>query len=418
MRILNLPFILLTICGCWRPNSWSSLYKRVAYYVYTSIIVFIINTFILSLLVEMTLIMDNTDEFCDTFFLLIDLLNTFFKAFILLINRKNIIMLIDILTKKPCEPSTSTEINIVSKFDKSIENTTWYYVYLEVIACLWMVLSLLFNNFRNRILPYRAWYPFDYSSTFMFSLMFTYQLIGIAAADIINVACDTLIWGLLVHICCQIEILTHRLRRIISHSNVLRDCVHHHYDIYRFAFIVNKRFRLTIAMQFITTTSVVCFCFYQLSIATTKARHIEIISYVSCTLIEIFCYSWYGNELKTKLSKHFNTYEGEGPVYLHYQLPIALFAYNILSTASFANRECRQTELSLLYESQQMSDNIYEMEWLTLDKNKIKSLMIIMRRTIVPIQITCAYIVPMNLNTFMGILKTSYSFYNLLIQNM
>ncbi|XP_077264584.1 putative odorant receptor 85d isoform X2 [Temnothorax americanus] len=368
MRILNLPFILLTICGCWRPNSWSSLYKRVAYYVYTSIIVFIINTFILSLLVEMTLIMDNTDEFCDTFFLLIDLLNTFFKAFILLINRKNIIMLIDILTKKPCEPSTSTEINIVSKFDKSIENTTWYYVYLEVIACLWMVLSLLFNNFRNRILPYRAWYPFDYSSTFMFSLMFTYQLIGIAAADIINVACDTLIWGLLVHICCQIEILTHRLRRIISHSNVLRDCVHHHYDIYRFAFIVNKRFRLTIAMQFITTTSVVCFCFYQLSIATTKARHIEIISYVSCTLIEIFCYSWYGNELKTK--------------------------------------------------SQQMSDNIYEMEWLTLDKNKIKSLMIIMRRTIVPIQITCAYIVPMNLNTFMGILKTSYSFYNLLIQNM
>jgi len=50
-----------------------------------------------------------------------------------------------------------------------------------------------------------------------------------------------------------------------------------------------------------------------------------------------------------------------------------------------------------------MIDNIFEMEWLTLNKNKKKSLIIIMRRTIVPIQITCAYIIPMNLDSFMGV---------------
>ncbi|XP_024893923.1 odorant receptor 49b-like, partial [Temnothorax curvispinosus] len=98
-----------------------------------------------------------------------------------------------------------------------------------------------------------------------------------------------------------------------------------------------------------------------------KAKHIEMTLYVSCMLTQIFFYCWYGNELKIK--------------------------------------------------SHQIIDNIFEMEWQTLDKNRKKSLMIVMRRTIVPIQITCAYIVPMNLNTFMGILKTSYSTYNLL-QNM
>ncbi|XP_077264611.1 odorant receptor 67c-like isoform X3 [Temnothorax americanus] len=256
MRILNLPFILLTICGCWRPNSWSSLHKRVAYYVYTSITVFIMNTFMLSLLIDITLITDNADDFCDSFFVVIDMLNSCFKVFILLINRKDIIMIIDILMKKPCKPSSSTEINILYKFDKSIE----------------------------------------------------------------------------------------------------------------LAFIVNERFRLTIAIQFILTTLVACFCLYQISIATTKAKHIEMILYMACILVQNFFYCWYGNELKIK--------------------------------------------------SHQMIDHIFETEWLTLDKNRKKSLMIIMRRTTVPIQITCAYIVPMNLETFMGILKMSYSTYNLLTQNM
>ncbi|XP_011050403.1 PREDICTED: uncharacterized protein LOC105143649 [Acromyrmex echinatior] len=69
MHILKLNFKLLTIFGCWRPDSWSSLHKR----------------------------------------------------FILLMNRKNIIMLIGILMKKPCRPSRLTEIEILYKFDKSIQ---------------------------------------------------------------------------------------------------------------------------------------------------------------------------------------------------------------------------------------------------------------------------------------------------------
>ncbi|XP_024886417.1 odorant receptor 22b-like [Temnothorax curvispinosus] len=367
MRILKLTFILLTMAGCWRPDSWSSLHKRVAYYVYTSITVFLVNTFTLSLLIDLTLITDNADDFCDSFLFIMDMLNACFKVFILLINRKNIIMIIDILMKKPCKPSTSTEINILYKFDKIIEINTWRFVYLAAVTLSFFVLSSL-SSLKNGKLTYRAWLPFDYSSTLLFYLAFIHQMIGMTVATVASIGCDTFIWGILVHICCQIEILTYRLRRFISYSNVLRDCVRHHYDIFRLAFIVNEKFRLTIAIQFILTTLVQCFCLYQISIATTKAKHIEMILYMACILIQNFFYCWYGNELKIK--------------------------------------------------SHQMIDHIFETEWLTLDKNRKKSLMIIMRRTTVPIQITCARIVPVNLETFMGILKMSYSTYNLLTQNM
>ncbi|XP_024885581.1 odorant receptor 94a-like isoform X1 [Temnothorax curvispinosus] len=353
MRILNLSFIFLTICGCWRPNSWSSLHKRVAYYVYTSIIVFIMSTGTLLLIIDLILIVDNADDFCDSFLFIMDMLNSCFKVLILLINRKNIIMLIEILMKKPCKPSTSAEINIFYKFDKSIEINSWRYASLPAATILSLLLSSLFINLKKRTLMFRTWLPFDYSSTFLFYLTYIYQMIAMFAAAAVSVGCDTLICGLLVHICCQIEILTYRLRSFVSYSNVLRDSVRHHCDIFKLAFTVNERFRLAIAIQFTLTTLMICFCFYQISIATTKGKHIDMITYVATILVQNFLYCWYGNELKIK--------------------------------------------------SHQMIDNIFETEWLTLDENKKKCLMIIMRRTVTPIQITCARIMPVNLETFMGL---------------
>ncbi|XP_011882828.1 PREDICTED: odorant receptor 49b-like [Vollenhovia emeryi] len=133
---------------------------------------------------------------------------------------------------------------------------------------------------------------------------------------------------------------------------------------FRLAFFVNAKFRLTIAIQFIMSTLMVCCTLYQMSKSSTKIKSVEMTLNVLSMLTQIFFYCWYGNELKIK--------------------------------------------------SYQMIDDIFEMEWLTLDINIKKSLMIIMRRTIVPIQITCAYVMPMNLSSFMSILKTSYSMYNLL----
>ncbi|XP_011882829.1 PREDICTED: odorant receptor Or1-like [Vollenhovia emeryi] len=367
MRILTFTFKLLTICGCWRPDSWSSLHKRVAYNMYTSIIVLLLNSFLLSQLMDVILTVNNADDFSDNFFVLIAMFISCCKLFILLMNRKNIIMLINMLMDKPCRPSRSTEMNIFDKFDKSMHINTWRYVYLGTVTQSCIVLSSLSISFKNRKLTFRAWLPFDYSSTLLFSLMYTHQMISLVTAAFLNIGCDTLICGLLVHICCQIEILLYRLRKVVSYSDVLRDCIRQHYHIIRLAFIVNAKFRLTITIQFIMSTLVVCFSLYQISKIATKAKYIEMTLYISCMLTQIFLYCWYGNELKLK--------------------------------------------------SQQMIDNIFGMEWLTLDENKKKSLMIIMRRTIMPIQITCAYIIPMNIDSFMGILKTSYSTYNLL-QNM
>ncbi|EFN69807.1 Putative odorant receptor 85b, partial [Camponotus floridanus] len=156
-------------------------------------------------------------------------------------------------------------------------------------------------NFKKRQLTYRAWLPFNYSSMTSFFLIYIHQLICLIVSGYLNVACDTLICGLLVHICCQIEILTYRLKKIMFYSDILRDCIRQHYYIFRLAFVINVKFRLTLTIQFIISMLVICFSLYQLSNRTAKAKYIEMVLYMICMLTQIFFYCWYGNEVKLKV---------------------------------------------------------------------------------------------------------------------
>jgi len=64
---------------------------------------------------------------------------------------------------------------------------------------------------------------------------------------------------------------------------------------------MNAKFRLTITIQFIISTLVICFSLYQISKITTKTKYIEMISYIFVMLAQIFFYCWYGNEVKIKV---------------------------------------------------------------------------------------------------------------------
>ncbi|XP_011050406.1 PREDICTED: odorant receptor 46a, isoform A-like [Acromyrmex echinatior] len=229
-------------------------------------------------------------------------------------------------------------------------------------------MTSLFTMFRKGNLTYRAWLPYDYySSNIIFCLTYAHQLISLTAGSLVNVACDSLICGLLMHICCQIEILECRLSKVSNDDGTLRDCVRHHDSILQYALKLNNKFRMTIAMQFVVSTLVVCSNLYQMTKSTSlNASYLPLILYMSCMLTQIFIYCWYGNEVKLK--------------------------------------------------SIQLLDNVFAMDWMTMNRNLKRNLLIIMSRAAIPIEFTSAYVLSMNLDSFVGLLKTSYSAYNILKQ--
>ncbi|XP_067207856.1 odorant receptor 94b-like [Linepithema humile] len=304
IHVLDFTFKVLTICGCWRPKSWTSIYKRVAYRLYTILLILLTNTFVLSQIMDIILIADNPDDLSDNFCILLPMFITCYKMLSLLVNRKSIAKLTNILMEEPCRPLRPNEVKIQQKFDKGIQINTLHYATLGLTACASAVFTSLLN-FGERKLTYRAWMPFEYSSTTLFSLLYAHQLIGLTFGALMNVACDGLLCGFLVHICCQLEILTSRLKEIMFYSRTIRDCVRQHCVIFRFAVIVNATFNMIITIQFVMSMLVVCFNLYQVTEMTINAKYIRIAMLMCCMLTQIFVYCWYGNEVKLKVQDIF-----------------------------------------------------------------------------------------------------------------
>lgn len=95
-----------------------------------------------------------------------------------------------------------------------------------------MISLSLLTQFKNGELLYRAWIPFDYTVPMLFYLAYIHQILCLIFIGLVHPTSDSLICGLLLHVCCQIEILEYRLSNITNGRGSLRDCVRHHIRIF------------------------------------------------------------------------------------------------------------------------------------------------------------------------------------------
>jgi len=120
MSILQLTFKILVIVGCWRPRSCSSFYLRIVYDLYTIFITMLMYTFLASQFLDIIWNVDNAEDFTENFYAMLASVISCSKVLSLLVNRKNIKMLINVLIEKPYRPLEMDEIRIRYKFDKHI----------------------------------------------------------------------------------------------------------------------------------------------------------------------------------------------------------------------------------------------------------------------------------------------------------
>ncbi|XP_072754208.1 uncharacterized protein [Anoplolepis gracilipes] len=365
MSVMKFTLAILTIAGCWRPFSWTSLIKHALYNAYTLLIISFLYSFTFTQFMDLILNVTNPDDFASTLYTMSAMCVACYKMFCLWVNHESLAILIQDLTAGLFKPFVPAEIEIRRKFDKMIQTYAMIYITMILITFLSNILLSLLTDFKERKLTFREWIPYNYSSYMIFCLTYTHQYLGIVASCIVNTSCDSLIIGLLLHICCQITILKSRLKNIRNDQSILRDCVRHHRHIIKYAQATNARFTKIIAFQFIVSTFVMCSTLYQLTTMALGSYYISIIAYMVCVLVQIFIYCWFGNKLKLT--------------------------------------------------SLQLVDSIFELEWITLDNKIKKGLLIIMNRAMIPIEFIAANVFNLNLESFVGLLKTSYSAYNLLV---
>jgi len=88
---------------------------------HTFFVLVLINTFSLSQLLDIILTVDNADDFTDNFYILLATIVSCCKMLSMLVNRKNIATLTNILKERPCRPLEPEEMEIHYKFDNGVQ---------------------------------------------------------------------------------------------------------------------------------------------------------------------------------------------------------------------------------------------------------------------------------------------------------
>ncbi|XP_032667812.1 odorant receptor 46a-like [Odontomachus brunneus] len=382
MQILPLNFLLYAASGMWRPVEWSSASSTLLYNIYTILMVYLMCFLMLTQFLDIVLVVDNVEDFTANFLFFVSVVSVICKIITALTRRDRIVNLIEILQQPPCRVCDQEEMDIQAKFDRSIRSSSLSYLFLATISTVMGLVGLMFTILQGQ-LPLRVWLPYDYSSPLSFWLTCVQLLLAVGPfGAIINISTETLVYGLCLQTCAQLEILTHRLQRVARSSegvglresapndtssnrtSRLSEHICHHLCIIRYAELVNEIYSQVFFIQFFVSILVLCTSLYYLSSHMTFEDIGTIFIYVLCMFVQILVYCWAGNEV-------------------------------ILKSAS-------------------LSDAIYQIDWILMTISERKDLLMIMRRSMRPIKFTSSFLVTLSLSSYGNLLKASYSAFNVL----
>ncbi|XP_019885150.2 odorant receptor 49b-like [Camponotus floridanus] len=385
MHILPVSFALLSYTGYWRPVHFPV--NSLKYWMYNTYSVFmfiLLQSFVFCGIVDTFVLSASLEEFIDKCYIFLTIFGIFCKVMHLFIRRKKIIDLDKMLLKDNCIPRDIEETLIKKKFDRHVRQLTIGCEILNEFTAIFATFAQFYTFLKMRNLPVFNWAPFDLSSIYVFLPTLIFQCVALMLCANSSVAHETLIAGMMIQACAQFEILCHRAHILPAllmnaekksksdedlaarEKTLIRDLIYHHLYIYKFAHTVNAAFTMMIFVQFSLISLVLCMSVYKLSTITSlfTLDFAHTFSYLCSMLMQIFLYCWYGNEVTLK--------------------------------------------------SIDVSTAIYEMDWTTLRVRVMKDLMVIMMRAGTPVKMSSGYIVILSTESFMSILKISYSTYHFL----
>ncbi|RZC39451.1 7tm 6 domain containing protein, partial [Asbolus verrucosus] len=205
--------------------------------------------------VNLFLIANDLEAVTGTIFILLTDIGAFIKTYCLVKNMKMLKQLMITLNSDLFQPKNLEQKNLVQKiFDKTVK------------------------EYR---LPFLAWYPCNSKQSPQYELTYLYQALAINFTAMANVNTDTLIAALNMYIGAQFDILCDDLRNLNKGgkssseeiNQTLRNCIHHHREILKFADYTNEFCNWLIFIQFFVVS------------------------------VEAFMYCWFGNEIEIKSSK-------------------------------------------------------------------------------------------------------------------
>nr|AQN78443.1 olfactory receptor 41 [Meteorus pulchricornis] len=307
---------------------------------------------------------NDLNDLADAVFMLVMLSVISSKMVNLIVKRKVIAGMMKSLQHDPFYPQDAEEFRIDSKAADNINFFTLWYGIMTESTCTMLTLASFKRDIPRMELPYKAWMPFSITSPMTFWIAYLHQTLGLYIAANVDIGFDSFVINMMMMTCVQLKILKHRIGKInhtmnsaqssyknlfsIVHqmhleTKLIANCTKHHIAISEFADLQNDTFGVSVFLQYCAGSLILCASTFSVSqLEPFSADFMSLVIYVMCILIQIFIYCQYANEMTVA--------------------------------------------------SESIRDAIYAMDWTSLTVNAQKSLIIIMARTLQPIQFTIGHI--------------------------
>ncbi|XP_034828824.1 putative odorant receptor 92a [Maniola hyperantus] len=376
------PHILnLRIAGCFHIDRKSpKLYKNLH-------VCFIGVTFACMLVyttqqaIKLFEVRDDMDKVMGTIFLFLTHSDSIYKQVVMLLKAEEIQELLDIM-KGPLfnqgEPDHEKYFKETAYYGKLLLQADNY---MALCTCFLWVLYPFILHVQGKQTEFAIWIPYDGNLELNFYLTSLYVWTLTSWVAFCNTTIDVTVAFLLAQCKAQLSILSNNLVYFIQRSKKesmitkaafadvvsvrFENIVKHHVQILYFARRVQDIFGGAVAYQFIVSGWIICTSVYRM--VDTDPASVQcwsMVLYICCILMQVSMYCYYGNEVT--------------------------------------------------HESQKLKESAYLMNWLDSPLKHRNHLIFFMERVKKPILPLAGFIIPLSNNTFVSIVKSSYSFYALL----
>ncbi|CAB3256149.1 unnamed protein product [Arctia plantaginis] len=254
-----------------------------------------------------------------------------------------------------------------------------------VVTCtLWITFPVMYH-LRAQVVEFPFWTNVDYNQSHtMFYAVLAYSYYVTTLVGIANTTMDAFIATVLSQCKTQLQILRINFESLPQRAadlvkcqkgktyeemlmKLFVNCLDHYKMITGTVEMLQDIFGTAILIQFGIGGWILCMAAYKIvSLSVLSIEFASMTLFISCILTELFLYCYYGNEVSD--------------------------------------------------ESDHVCESIYSMQWLGTPVSFQRSLLVVMERAKRPLRPAAGLVVPLSLDTFVKIIKSSYTFYAVLRQ--
>ncbi|XP_013170504.1 PREDICTED: odorant receptor Or1-like [Papilio xuthus] len=246
---------------------------------------------------------------------------------------------------------------------------------------LW-ALKPLFDDAGSRKFPFDMWMPVKPEYYLQYELGYAFQLVTICMSAYMYFGVDSVALSMVIFGCAQIDIIKDKILKIKSFKNVeqsernkyskenylkLIECIKQHQGVVSFTKLVEDAFHTFLFFQLIGSVGLICMSALRISVVDWRSlQFASIVTYLLVMISQLFVSCWCGHEL----------------------------------TAT----------------SEDLHTVLYKCAWYEQDVKFKRALYFVMMRMSRPIVLKAGHYVTLSRQTFVSILRMSYSYFAVLNQ--